>query len=249
MWRRRDQEPEAAGKDNEPPAPAQPSTPPPPATEVTAPPEDDPYAQLEHFFENPIVLEDIGTPQGAADAPGASESAAAGGTSDADSATLSDTIGRLEQFAQRLAARFEALEGKVEGGSAQTLEALRRLGERLGAELAMLDKRTVNLELTMARLRSTTEALESSLRKLPDYRPEPPADKVLPETPAPAATPSDTSSAAGGFAIPAEPVLEQTSPDPSPRPDALFTLEEEVPPGDWDESPAEDDPPPDSAWP
>jgi len=102
----------------------------------------------------------------------------------------------------------------------------------MGAELAMLDKRAVNLELTMARLRATTEALELSLRKLPD-----PGPAVPDETPAkPAPPPSMT--------------VEEPRSDPAPvvAADALFTLEEEVPPSDWDEPP-EDAPPPDPTWP
>jgi hypothetical protein len=71
----------------------------------------------------------------------------------------------------------------------------------------------------MARLRSTTEALEASLRRLPDYS---------------AVEPSP------------EPVPEAVPPVPS---GALFTLEEEVPSAEWDEPPSEDSPPPDPTWP
>ncbi len=188
---------------------------------------DDPYAQLENFFTEPIVLEDPSPQPPPAAAPSPPTQQGAPQPSSGGTAVGSDTVQRLEQFAQRLAARFEALEGQVQEGSARTLESLRRLGERMGAELAMLDKRAVNLELTMARLRATTEALELSLRKLPDPGPAEPE-----EAPEPSPPPAP--------AVVAEPTAETG--------DALFTLEEEVPPSDWDEPPPEDAAPPDPTW-
>ena len=237
MWKRRDpSDPEPPEERSERPEPATASASPAVEAPVTespladpVPPEaepDDPYSQLENFFTEPIVLEDPSPQPSAATVPprpAASEPPIASGPGEA---VGSDTVQRLEQFAQRLAARFEALEGQVQEGSARTLESLRRLGERMGAELAMLDKRAVNLELTMARLRSTTEALERSLRKLPDPDPaEPEEDESL--TPGPA-------------------VIAE---EPPTAGDALFTLDEEVPPSEWDEPPPEDAPPPDPTWP
>lgn len=239
MWKRREpSEPEPPEEQEARPQPGAASSPPvvdtvmdpaPPSAEPSAE-SDDPYAQLENFFNEPLVLEDIPVPSGPAvtqaQAPLAEPAAPPG---------MADTVQRLEQFGQRLAARFEALEAHVQEGSAQTLEALRRLGERMGAELAMLEKRAVNLELTMARLRSTTEALELSLRKLPDLSGSEP-------------TASEPSSS--------EPVATAPEPEAGPPPapaDALFTLEEEVPPVEWDDAPLEDPPledppPPDPTW-
>jgi hypothetical protein len=174
MWKRRDpSEPEPPKTQEARPEPAAASPPPVVEATVTDPPPppvspthdaDDPYAELENFFNEPLVLEDIPPPSTPPSGTPQAEARSAPGTAPP---ALSDTVQRLEQFGQRLAARFEALEGHVQEGSAQTLEALRRLGERMGSELAMLEKRAVNLELTMARLRATTEALELSLRKLP----------------------------------------------------------------------------------
>ena len=117
--------------------------------------EDDPYADLESVFDEPIVLEDADlqafeapaesvpeTEENPAPAPGISGSG--------------------------LLARLEALEGEVRAGSDRTLEALRRLGERVGTELAMLDKRAINLELTIARLRSVLEGSGPAARRLPE---------------------------------------------------------------------------------
>ena len=216
--------------------------------EATVPLDDDPYAQLENFLEQPIVLEDVRPQAGVETRPPAAAAPEPKTPEPGPSETgLSETIGRLEQFAQRLAARFEALEGKVEGASGQTLEALRRLGERMGSELAMLDKRAVNLELTMARLRSTTEALQQSLRKLSDDRP---AEPLPTEAPPPAAPPPPTVAAPEPIPEPFSAPEPSPTPEPAAVPDALFTLEEEVPPEeDWDDVPPEDPPPPSPPWP
>jgi hypothetical protein len=218
--------------------------------------DDDPYAQLENFFNEPLVLEDTpasqpGSPQAPPPPPPSPPTTPASPVQGPAIAGLSETVERLEQFGRRLATRFEALEVNVQEGSAQTLEALRRLGERMGAELAMLDKRAVNLELTMARLRATTEALELSLRKLPDLS--------GPEANAEESSGLEGSTSAGAAPDPVVPPIElpRIGPNEDPRPDApppgpagaLFTLEEEVPSDDWDELPPDDSPPAEPTWP
>ena len=220
----------------------------PPGPDPAAPPgpaeTDDPYAQLENFLSEPIVLE--------GPAPGAPPASSASSTplpqqpssspppqpDPAPTGDVFEAIRRLEQFAQRLATRFEALAGPVRDGSTRTLDSLRRLGERMGAELAMLEKRAVNLELTMARLRSTTEALELSLRKLPD--PTGTASRAPAVPPPPNAAPGEPAPVSTADAVPETP----TEPQHAAPPDALFTLEEEVPPADWDEPPRDE-----SQWP
>ena len=245
MWRRKEPDQEVAEAEQEqPPAPQPPSPEPPPPPPPSPPPpaaepavDDDPYAALENFLDRPIVLEDAGPPP-AADAPPPPlpppPPPPEPGVTGAGPTELSETIARLEQFAQRLATRFEAMERRVDDGSAQTLEALRRLGERMGAELAMLDKRAVNLELTMARLRTATEALHADLRKLStaDDPTTLPADPPTAQAPPPAPNPP----------------AEETPTIQPPPPDALFTLEEEVPPEDWEDLPPEN-PPTGPNWP
>ena len=124
----------------------------------------DPYADLENVFDEPIVLEDAdieGLDSGEP-APVESEQAPVSGGPQAGSDVW---------------ARITALEAEVRGGSERTLEALRRLGDRIGSELAMLDKRAINLELTLARLRSMIEASRPGARKSPQ---QPPSDAGKP---------------------------------------------------------------------
>jgi len=124
---------------------------------------DDPYEELESVFDQPIFLEEADLVE-PIEVPDEAEEALDYGEAD----RLEDAIARMDEVTQRLSARLEALEGEVRGGSERTLEALRRLGERMGAELGMLDKRAINLELTLARLRSVTEAVEAGVRRLPE---------------------------------------------------------------------------------
>ena len=139
---------------------------PPPAAEVP----DDPYADLESVFDEPIVLEDADL-----QVFEAREEAAP-----AEDVPETEPAPRPGISGSGLLARLEALEGEVRAGSERTLEALRRLGERVGTELAMLDKRAINLELTIARLRTVLEGSGSAARRLP----EPPAEaEIETETP------------------------------------------------------------------
>ena len=122
--------------------------------------DDDPYADLESVFDEPIVLEeaDLQAFEGSTeDAPRTDqEPAAAPAETPPPPSHISES---------GLLARLEALEGEVRAGSERTLEALRRLGERVGTELAMLDKRAINLELTIARLRSVLEGASPTARR------------------------------------------------------------------------------------
>jgi hypothetical protein len=133
--------------ENEPAAPT-------PATE------DDPYADLESVFDEPIVIEDADLQ--AFEAPADEAPAESVPETEENPAPAPGISG------SGLLARLEALEGEVRAGSDRTLEALRRLGERVGTELAMLDKRAINLELTIARLRSVLEGSGASARRLPE---------------------------------------------------------------------------------
>jgi hypothetical protein len=129
-------------------------------------PEIDPYDELENVFDEPIVLEDPDLrdlaiedepePQPESRRP----------------AQRSEQPSRPDEGSTDLWARFMALEAEVRSGSERTLEALRRLGERMGSELAMLDKRAINLELTLARLRSIIESTQPGARKPTDATPE-----------------------------------------------------------------------------
>jgi len=134
-------------------------------------PADDPYADLENVFDEPIVLEEADLQTFEAEGPEAQVDEAP--EPEPDPAPPAGRISGSE-----LLARLEALEGEVRAGSERTLEALRRLGERVGTELAMLDKRAINLELTIARLRSVLEGSGPGARRLP----EPPAEDET-ETP------------------------------------------------------------------
>jgi hypothetical protein len=139
---------------------------------------DDPYEELETVFDQPILLEDaeietIEVPE---------EVEPVRPPEDGMAEKLVAALERMDDVTRRLWARLEALEGEVRGGSERTLEALRRLGERMGAELGMLDKRAINLELTLARLRSVTEAVEAGVRRLPEPRSSTPPPPRVPKT-------------------------------------------------------------------
>lgn len=139
---------------------------------------DDPYADLESVFDEPIVLEEADlqsfesqdfeppTPE-----PLQEEAAVEEAVPPPPPTGISES---------GLLARLEALEGEVRAGSERTLEALRRLGERVGTELAMLDKRAINLELTIARLRSVLEGSSPAAKRITDISsdgtPEPEAE-------------------------------------------------------------------------
>jgi len=142
-------------------------------------PADDPYADLENVFEDPIVLEEADLQTFEAEGLEAqAEEAPEAEAPPEPEPEPAPPAGRIS--GSGLLARLEALEGEVRAGSERTLEALRRLGERVGTELAMLDKRAINLELTIARLRSVLEGSGSAARRLP----EPPAeDETETETP------------------------------------------------------------------
>lgn len=141
---------------------------------------DDPYADLESVFDEPIVLEeaDLQTFEGQeTEAP-------------TEEAPVEEVVGlEDEPLRERsreisgsgLLARLEALEGEVRAGSERTLEALRRLGERVGTELAMLDKRAINLELTIARLRSVLEGSGPATRRPPGRPSETPTETQTPD--------------------------------------------------------------------
>ncbi|MGH2710082.1 MAG: hypothetical protein ACRDH9_02625 [Actinomycetota bacterium] len=129
---------------------------------------DDPYADLENVFDEPIVLEDADI-QGLDPEDEQPRAAARPASAPATGATT-------DQGGSDVWARITALEAEVRGGSERTLEALRRLGERIGSELAMLDKRAINLELTLARLRSLIEASTPGARKPP----QPPSETETP---------------------------------------------------------------------
>jgi hypothetical protein len=134
----------------------------------------DPYAELENVFDEPIVLEEADI-QGleVEDQPEAEAEAGEGPATEKPAGSPASESGNPELWA-----RFMALEAEVRSGSERTLEALRRLGERVGSELAMLDKRAINLELTLARLRSMIEASQPGARRPPEppVETEPPGD-------------------------------------------------------------------------
>ena len=123
----------------------------------------DPYADLENVFDEPIVLEDADLPSFEAPIEEATEAEA---IPEPEAEPIPQAGNRLSESG--LLARLEALEGEVRAGSERTLEALRRLGERVGTELAMLDKRAINLELTIARLRSVLEGSPPAARRMPE---------------------------------------------------------------------------------
>jgi hypothetical protein len=128
----------------------------------------DPYAELENVFDEPIVLEDADLQGFEVEGQPAAEPETEGGPAAEPPAGAP----RSEGGNPELWARFMALEAEVRSGSERTLEALRRLGERVGSELAMLDKRAINLELTLARLRSMIEASQPGARKPTEPPPE-----------------------------------------------------------------------------
>lgn len=156
-----------------------------PMNEPTEPPEPpvddvpprDPYEELENVFDEPILLED-------ADFPAPERPVGEAARADASPEQLRAALEGIDEVTRRLWARLGTLEGEIRRGSERTLEALRRLGERMGAELAMLDKRAINLELTVARLRAVTEAVESATRRVS----EAPATPAEPSRPAPPST-------------------------------------------------------------
>jgi hypothetical protein len=209
-----------------------------PMNESTEPPEPpvddaasrDPYEELENVFDEPILLEDADLPEPPQRPAGESTEA------DASPGQLQGAPEGIDDITRRLWARLGALEGEIRRGSERTLEALRRLGERMGAELAMLDKRAINLELTVARLRAVTEAVESATRRGPDARATPePSQPAAPASP-PAPDPK-----------PAAPMWEppRDQPDASPQ-EALPGTQPEPP--DWRHpsfGPPLDDEPPD----
>jgi hypothetical protein len=170
---RRDRTFEAMNESTEPPEPSEGDVSP-----------GDPYEELENVFDEPILLED-------ADFPLPPRPAGESGAADASPEHLQGALEGIDEITRRLWARLGALEGEIRRGSERTLEALRRLGERMGAELAMLDKRAINLELTVARLRAVTEAVETATRRAvpePSATPEPPrapAPTPAPRTPVP----------------------------------------------------------------
>ena len=132
---------------------------------------DDPYADLESVFDEPIVLEEADLQSFEAEVePPLEDATEPEPVAEPQEEPLPETGQRLSQSG--LLARLEALEGEVRIGSERTLEALRRLGERVGTELAMLDKRAINLELTIARLRSVLEGSSPAARRLPDLQAE-----------------------------------------------------------------------------
>lgn len=137
------------------------------ATAEGQPQADDPYADLENVFDEPIVLEeaDLQTFEAEELEARVDQVAEAEAPPEPEPEPV-PPAGRISQSG--LLARLEALEGEVRAGSERTLEALRRLGERVGTELAMLDKRAINLELTIARLRSVLEGSGSGARRMPD---------------------------------------------------------------------------------
>ena len=126
---------------------------------------DDPYADLENVFDEPIVLEEADLQNFEAEEVEAPEIEPSSDEEEAEAPEEPPPPG-AGISASGLLARLEALEGEVRTGSERTLEALRRLGERVGTELAMLDKRAINLELTIARLRSVLEGSSPAAKRL-----------------------------------------------------------------------------------
>ena len=148
------------------------------ATVEGEPQADDPYADLEAVFDEPIVLDeaDLQTfESGEIEAP-VEEMPQARATSEPDPEPEPLPQAGRNISDSGLLARLEALEGEVRAGSERTLEALRRLGERVGTELAMLDNRAINLELTIARLRSVLEGTGPPARKPAEPTSEPEAE-------------------------------------------------------------------------
>ncbi len=142
--------------------------------------DDDPYADLESVFDEPIVLEEADLQSFEAEVePPAEEAPEAQATSETEVDPVPEAGQRLSDSG--LLARLESLEGEVRAGSERTLEALRRLGERVGTELAMLDKRAINLELTIARLRSVLEGSSPAARRLPDIQAETSSESESPD--------------------------------------------------------------------
>lgn len=203
-----------------------------PMSESTEPPDDDaaprdPYEELENIFDEPILLEDADLPE-----PPAGEALGA----DASPEQIQGALQAIDEISRRLWARLGALEGEIRKGSERTLEALRRLGERTGAELAMLDKRAINLELTVARLRALTEAVESATRHGSETPVKPERPKPTPSVSAPEADPLD-----------AAPMWEPPRDEPDVSPQASLPGTQPEPP-DWRHpslGPPEDEPPDD----
>jgi hypothetical protein len=140
----------------------------------------------------------------------------------------------IDEITRRLWARLGALEGEIRKGSERTLEALRRLGERTGAELAMLDKRAINLELTVARLRALTEAVESATRRASEAPAKP--ERPQPTTSAPPTQPDSMNAA---------PMWEPLRDEPEESPQTTLPGTQPEPP-DWRHpslGPPEDEPP------
>jgi hypothetical protein len=141
---------------------------------------DDPYADLENVFDEPIVLEEADLQSFESEeieAPIEEIPETPVVEAKTEPEPLPQMGGRISESG--MLARLEALEAEVRAGSERTLEALRRLGERVGTELAMLDKRAINLELTIARLRSVLEGSGTGARRVPD---PPSTDENGPET-------------------------------------------------------------------
>ena len=183
-------------------------------------PPPDPYDELENVFDEPILLED-------ADFPPPSEDEAMG-----EGAPPAQLQGN-DEITRRLVTRLGALEGEIRRGSERTLEALRRLGERMGAELAMLDKRAINLELTVARLRAITEAVEAATHRGVSEREAAPSAPATPPSLPPQAAPSSS--------------WEQPSSGPAESPQERLPGTQPEPP-DWAHpsfGPPPDDEPPD----
>lgn len=152
------------------------------ATAEGQPQADDPYADLENVFDEPIVLEEADLQTFEAEELEVEVDEVPEAEASPEPEPEPEPVppgGRISESG--LLARLEALEGEVRAGSERTLEALRRLGERVGTELAMLDKRAINLELTIARLRSVLEGSGSGARRMPDPPPEKPSGGQTPE--------------------------------------------------------------------
>jgi len=66
----------------------------------------------------------------------------------------------------------------------RTLDTLWTVAEQMGAHMEALDKRVGNLELSMARIRTTVEAIEADVRRLLDA-PEPRSPETAGAEPVP----------------------------------------------------------------
>ena len=64
--------------------------------------------------------------------------------------------------------RLRGLERQVRSQAERTQAAVRELSERIGAELSSLDRRAINLELAVTRLRNILELVDANLRQLGD---------------------------------------------------------------------------------